>query len=128
MPFAKWGGGRLRRAAVAVPQGAGMQATQTGADREADASSLGLGKSVSACASAHMHTIFPPPLPSHSELPSFPRCPRARRSALPLLFRQSCFSFRDFSSNSYFSSFQWRGSKSHLAVLTWFFFFLGRKG
>lgn len=60
---------------MAVPQDAGMHATQTGADREADASSLVLGKSVSACVPAHMHTIFPLPLPSHSELPSFPRCP-----------------------------------------------------
>lgn len=60
---------------VAAPQDAGRQATQTGADREADASSLGFGKSVSACVSAHMHAIFPLPLPSHSELPSSPRCP-----------------------------------------------------
>lgn len=74
-PLLSGGGGCLSHAAVAVPQDAGMHATQTGADREADASSLVLGKSVSACVPAHMHTIFPLPLPSHSELPSFPRCP-----------------------------------------------------
>lgn len=72
-----------------------------------------------------MHTIFPLPLPSHSELPSLPRCPWARRSALPLLFRQSCFSFHVFSSSCYFPSFQWRGSKSHLADLM---LFSGKEG
>lgn len=61
-----------------------MSAAQTGADREADASSLVLGKSVSACVSAHMHTILPLPLPSYSELPSFSHYPQGRRSGQPL--------------------------------------------
>lgn len=76
---------QLSHVAVAVPQDAGTHATQTSADREANASSLVPGKSASACVCAHLHSVFLVPLPSHSVMPFFPRCPQAQRSVLPLL-------------------------------------------
>lgn len=76
MPFPKLGGRLLSHAAVwlfhKMQEGRLHKLVPT---READASSLGFGKSVFASVSAHTQTILPLPLPSHSELPSSPHCP-----------------------------------------------------